>query len=99
MPARPIGARAPSFWLATPRAHKGGLPDSHGRTQEWVDLLAHGQGRRGRTDLAHLSYWLGLPGRNLLAAIYEHMNGFPPGWLSNAVRPTETPSSRNSPKP
>lgn len=112
MPARPTGARGPSWWLATPRKAKGGLPDSHGRTEEWLWLLTptkadnmlspsmkkwagwRGRGLEGSGDpLSILSRALGLPGRNLLAAIYEHIMGFPPGWLSAAAKPTETPSS------
>jgi hypothetical protein len=39
MPAHAIGAPASSSWLGTPRARKGGLPDSHGRLKEWSDML------------------------------------------------------------
>lgn len=38
-PERPIGAPAPSSsadWLPTPRAEKGGLPDSHGDLSAWM---------------------------------------------------------------
>lgn len=34
-----------------------------------------------------------------LAALYEVLMGFPPGWLANGAAPSETPSSRRSAKP
>ena len=145
MPAGPISASEPGSlaWTPTPRANKGGLPDSHGwtptpvaqagskkgggelggggsaarkRVEElailWaptptkslygsnVALGADGK-RTGkkRSSLASLASSVGLSGRLILAAIYEHMMGYPVGWLSNAARLTATPSPPKSPKP
>ena len=44
-----------------------------------------------RSSLGSLASSVGLSGRQTLAAIYEHMMGYPVGWLSNAGKPTETP--------
>lgn len=88
---RAIDADDPSSLLPTCRAHKGGLPDSHGNTSMWGALLISEPG----ASLAEIGERLGLSGRQILAAMYENMMGFPPGFLSNAVKPTATPSSPN----
>jgi hypothetical protein len=90
-----MGGRGRSSLLPTCRAHKGGLPDSHGNTSMWGAVLC---GRAG-LGLVEISKRLGLPGRNVLAAIYENMMGFPPGWLIGRVKPMATRSSRSSRKP
>jgi hypothetical protein len=54
---------------------------------------------RKRSSLASLASSVGLSGRLILAAIYEHMMGYPVGWLSGAARHMETPLPRKSPKP
>jgi site-specific DNA-cytosine methylase len=64
---------------------------------KWRGWLGRGLPNDGRRPLSILSEAWGLPGRNLLAATFENMQGFPPGWLSGAVRRTETPSSPSSP--
>lgn len=135
MPAQPINDNASGFWVASPRANKGGLPDSHADTSGWaITPLASDGSARGyvgqiayqkaflptctaskggpevnktngtgkklvtvlRPTLTYLSGELGLPGRNLLAAIYEHMMGFPAGMLSAPGTPTAPPSSPKS---
>lgn len=137
MPARPIGVPDVSSsdgFLPTPRAHKGGLPDSHGDVSAWMhtptvvgnhlapemakwagawthfiptptaqDYGSNKGGAAGRTgperpSLSTLARAWGLSGRQSLAAIYEHMMGFPIGWLSELEAPTETASSPRSPK-
>jgi hypothetical protein len=40
----------------------------------------------------------GLSGTAVLAAVYEWLMGYPPGWLASTSQPTETQSSRSSPR-
>lgn len=71
----------------TPRAHKGGLPDSHG-----VRLAVPLPDGTETRDLKTAAAAWGTSGRTLLAAIYNLMMGFPPGWLSEPDQPSETAS-------
>lgn len=41
-----------------------------------------------RSSLGSLASSVGLSGRQTLAAIYEHMMGYPVGWLSEAAKRT-----------
>lgn len=111
MPAERIGASGPGSWAPTPRASKGGLPDSHGvapfiHTPKRKDNLLSPSMVKwagsplhhlGKPSLSSIASSVGLSGRALLASIYERMMGFPPGWLSAAARRMETPSPPSSP--
>lgn len=90
-----MGVPVLSSLLPTCRANKGGLPDSHGRTDMWGRTLMGAPS----ASLDMIAKALDLPGRNLLASIYENMMGFPVGWLNVPAKPTETPCCLNSPKP
>ena len=76
----------------TPRAEKGGLPDSHGKR------LAVPLPDGSTSDILEIAAaaW-DTSGRKLLAAMYELMMGYPIGWLSKLATPTETPSTRSTP--
>src|SRR6266498_2558613 len=55
-------------------------------------------GRTGPLRPSLASQTRGVHGVNLLLAICEWLMGYPPGWLADASRHTEMPSSRRSPK-
>jgi hypothetical protein len=75
----------------TPRAEKGGLPDSHGR--RLAVPLPDGSTSQ---DLATAARAWRTSGRRLLAAIYELMMGFPTGWLISRAAHTAMLSTRSS---
>lgn len=85
-------ASASGSWQPTPRAHKGGLPDSHGK--RLAIPLPDGS---SSDDLKTAASAWNTSGRKLLAAVYELMMGYPIGWLSGPEKPTATPSFLSSP--
>ncbi|HKT54496.1 MAG TPA: hypothetical protein VJP88_08585 [Caulobacteraceae bacterium] len=87
-------------WVPTPAAQTGryrgqiGGGGAHAREKvEAMSLTWSHASEAGKTaPLESLASSVGLSGRQTLAAIYEHMLGFPPGHLSGPEKPTETPS-------
>lgn len=68
--------------------------------QDYGSNMGGAAGRTGtkRLSLSSLARSLGLSGRQFLAALYENMMGFPPGWLSSVALLTATPSDPLSQK-
>jgi hypothetical protein len=65
--------------------------------QDYGSNMGGAAGRTGkkRLSLSSMARSLGLSGRQFLAAIYENMMGFPPGWLSSVAQLTETQSAQS----
>lgn len=68
--------------------------------QDYGSNMGGAAGRTGikRLSLSSLARSLGRSGRQFLAALYENMMGFPPGWLSSVALLTETRSDPSSQK-
>lgn len=100
-PAAQTGARkgAPELGGGGSGARKAAaqfLPTA--TAQDYGSNMGGAAGRTGkkRLSLSSLARSLGLSGRQFLAAIYENMMGFPPGWLSSVAQRMAMPSAPSS---